>query len=439
MSEADALRAANIANNNAYLEELGFVASEGQRSDNNSNRTTDKPGSKRGVPVIATIQRQSARFQRKPSPNVEYKCDKCNITKRFKSPRALNCHRSFCYANPNYKPKWAYILTESERQQMTFHSSDEIDNSDVAEPKLIDFNQSIYEEQIDDDYDNDDDTKANDQNDGIINPITEFEKSQVKLCKFLYGDHYLECKTYDQMILAVQNYYKRPQISRKLNAQCAYNFSVEAGLSRKLGTKLLHVIKMFKPVLPVPRSIQGIESSVKKNVQRFQDCSKFTIPWTKKWKMNELKGFHSVKIYIRNVFEVLSHMLIDPEIMFVWKEHFHLSYHQSKDRDNNQVYSDVMTSNWAKESEDLVRIKDNEGYLMPLMFYTDGVQVSANVHNKITPVVITLGNFSDTLLQKDISKRVIAYLPNFKSYSKDLMISHIMAKLKISKTKVTSF
>ena len=86
-----------------------------------------------------------------------------------------------------------------------------------------------------------------------------------------------------------------------------------------------------------------------------------------------------------------------------------------------------------------MKIKNNEGYLMPIIFYTDGVQVSANVHNKITPVVITLGNFSDTLLQKDISKRVIAYLPNFKSYSKDLMISHIMAKLKISKTKVTSF
>ena len=97
-----------------------------------------------------------------------------------------------------------------------------------------------------------------------------------------------------------------------------------------------------------------------------------------------------------------------------------------------------MTSNWAKESEILVREKDNEGYLMPLIFYTDGVQVSPNVHNKITPVVITLGNFSDTLLQKDISKRVIVYLPNFKSYSKDLIVSHIMTKLKISKTKVTS-
>ena len=88
MSEADALGAANIANNNAFLEELGFVGAGGQRSEDNSNRTTDKPGSKRGVPAIATIQRQSATIQRKPTTNFEYKCDKCNITKRFKSPRA---------------------------------------------------------------------------------------------------------------------------------------------------------------------------------------------------------------------------------------------------------------------------------------------------------------------------------------------------------------
>jgi len=50
---------------------------------------------------------------------------------------------------------------------------------------------------------------------------------------------------------------------------------------------------------------------------------------------------------------------------------------------------------------------------LPLIFYTDGVQVSPHARNKITPVMITLGNFSDELLQKDISKRVVAYLPNF--------------------------
>ena len=94
-----------------------------------------------------------------------------------------------------------------------------------------------------------------------------------------------------------------------------------------------------------------------------------------------------------------------------------------------------MSSNWALGTEKLVIRKDPLGYLLPLIFYTDGVQVSASVHNKITPVIVTLGIFGDLLLQKDIAKRVLAYIPNFKSYSKDLMISHIMNKLNISKTK----
>ena len=129
-------------------------------------------------------------------------------------------------------------------------------------------------------------------------------------------------------------------------------------------------------------------------------------------------------------------MLIDPEIMFVWRDHIRMNYNRATDRENNHVYSDIMTSNWAYDTENLIRLKDNDGKLMPLVIYTDGVQVSANVHNKITPVIITLGNFSDLLIQKDISKRVVAYLPNFKCYSKDMIISHIMNKLKITKSKV---
>jgi len=132
-------------------------------------------------------------------------------------------------------------------------------------------------------------------------------------------------------------------------------------------------------------------------------------------------------------------MLIDPEIMFAWRKHVSFRYHVAKDRSNNQVYADVMTSNWAKETENLVLQKDPYGYLMPLIFYTDGVQVSDSVHNKVTPVIVSLGNFSDALLQKDISKRVIAYLPNFKCYSKALMISHIISKLGVSKTQARIF
>jgi hypothetical protein len=106
------------------------------------------------------------------------------------------------------------------------------------------------------------------------------------------------------------------------------------------------------------------------------------------------------------------------------------------DKDGEYVYSDVMTSPWSKETENLVLSKDPEGHIMPLIFYTDGVQVSSNARNKVTPVMVTLGNFSDELLQKDCSKRVIAYLPNFKGNSKDNIKAHLMRTLGICKTAV---
>ena len=455
MNEADALRAANIATNNAYMVHLGFsIGSENKKeSENelNERKTSKNPvNDNAGVESSSVIRRQSTRLQQRVVFGLEYKCDKCHIAKVFHSIRGLSMHQKmFCVSNPNYKPRWAFQLSDTEAQLMASHSNNNSQIDFLApEPNQVQcIDQLMYEqENIDvdedegnfDNIDTDIDSLPNITTHIELDPITSFEKTQVELCKFLYGDQYIHCQTYEQMIMVIQKHFQQPKMSNKLNAQIAYNFSVEAGLSRKLGTKLLRVIKVFKPNLPVPKSIQGIELSVRKCVQRFHGCVKLNIPWIKKWKMHELKGFQPIKIYVRNVFEVISHILVDPEIMFVWKEHFRIRYHHATDRDNNHIYSDVMTSNWAKESEILVRDKDNEGYLMPLIFYTDGVQVSPNVHNKITPVVITLGNFSDTLLQKDISKRVIAYLPNFKSYSKDLIVSHIMTKLKICKTKVTS-
>jgi hypothetical protein len=50
--------------------------------------------------------------------------------------------------------------------------------------------------------------------------------------------------------------------------------------------------------------------------------------------------------------------------------------------------------------------------------------------------MVTLGNFSDELLQKHFLKRIIACIPNFKGISKDNLKTHLMRTLGISKTAV---
>lgn len=460
----ESTRDANIAANNAFMEQLGFT-SGGLAANNFQSTKVVAPGEKaaakhrsREVKVAKADSippRQSQRLlqdEKKASTIGGYACRECNLGRIFPTIKGLNMHqkRGFCIALSNYKPNWSFQLTEEEKLQL-FQPDDveESRSSSFAEPKLMQsINQMVCENDdeqqnynsISSDQENLIPTQEEDDpNDGIDMerlPLTKFQSVQEALCKYLYGEHYLDCVSYEEMILAVQTYYKQPNLSGKLHEQFAYNFVVEAGLSRKMSNKLLRVIRLFKPLLVVPKSIRGIETRSKRTMNKFQDCVKLTIPWIQNWQMNELKGFKPIAIFVRNLFEIISYMLIDPEIMFVWRDHIRMNYNRATDRENNHVYSDIMTSNWAYDTENLIRLKDNDGKLMPLVIYTDGVQVSANVHNKITPVIITLGNFSDILIQKDISKRVVAYLPNFKCYSKDMIISHIRNKLKISKSKV---
>ena len=425
---------ANIAKNKHFLETLGLgndstikVSSLMQQNASSSRQKAASTDNSKGT-------RQSTRNKRMREKEVddnieEYRCKKCNIDKTFQNLHGLHLHQSrHCPAAINYKPKGFCQFTEDEynkifslnpTSQTTLKKTRSFTSHQmpVIEQDVFDMincpNEDIMDEcntlNMEGTVTEKPPTSAT--NDAILS----FANLQSKLCGIII---FIKC-------------------SKLLTDTSIYNFYLESGLSRKYGNKLLSLIRSFNPAFTVPRSIKGIESRVKKSMKQYNDCIKLSVPWVQKWKMNELKGFQPVKIYVRNLFEVISHMLVDPEIMFLWRSHIHLEYYRATDQQGNQVYSDVMSSNWALGSEIMVHQKDPNGYLMPLIFYTDGVQVSNSVHNKITPVIVSLGNFSDSLLQKDLSKRVVAYLPNLKCYSKALMVSHIISKCGISKTKVT--
>jgi len=452
----DEIRRINIKRNVEFLEQLGFTTTNSSNEGTSENDKRKK--SRRSNEYIESTSptRRSARRMKKieeaKQNNVEYTCKQCNNGKSYFNLHGLHIHqRQNCPAMKNYKPKNYYKLTDDELNKI-FHLH--ADNSSpqviatVEQPsaEICTVEQTIYEDQPDELYHEsdcindflDNDFVSNDGDNSRV--IATFLRSQENLCASLFGKRYIGCETYEEMVVSAQEHYLVSNNATKqqklLNDHQLHNFSVSCGLSRKHGNDLLRVIRAFNPTIPVPKTILGIENRMRNEMMKYNDCAKLSVPWIAKWRMHELKGFQTIKIYVRNIFEVISHMLIDPEIMWAWREHVMLRYRVAVDRSNKQVYSDVMTSNWAKETETMVLQKNPHGYLMPLIFYTDGVQVSASVHNKVTPVIVSIGNFSDALLQKDISKRVIAYLPNFKCYSKALMISHIMSKLGVSKTQV---
>jgi len=465
----DDIREENIARNNAFLENLGLgnnsairisshlrrnaASNSGQKAASNSGQKAASNSDVVETPPGGPRRSTRAKRIREGENHIEFKCKKCNVDKVFLTLHGLHLHqRRTCSASTNYKPKGFYGFTEEEYNQI-FHldtmttKSSTIANEDRAisntnQPMTI-IEQDIFDvanECNTDEVSNQKITKDIALVEATTSEtlISTFANLQNKLCSYLFGDKFITCKTYEEVINCIQCHYDTRNSNKVLHDANVYNFYLESGLSRKNGNKLLSVIRSFNPVFPVPRSINGIETRIKKSMKQHNNVIKLSIPWIDKWKMNELKGFQPIKIFVRNIFEVISHMLIDPEIMLLWRNHFKLKYFKATDQQGNHVYSDVMSSEWALHSELMVHEKDPNGHLMPLIFYTDGVQVSSNIHNKITPVIVTLGNFSDSLLQRDISKRVIAYLPNFKCYSKALMISHITSKCGISKTKVTS-
>jgi len=459
MSDSNEIRRANIERNHAFMREIGLGNSTLLQSEITSSVQNDQPANRKRT-IVATGESADASNSRRSSRLLEntnkekvskYKCDSCN--KYFDSNRGLNVHvvRKRCVGNANYMPAWYVDLHESEIQQMFSSQNSGAEQSSSNTTQEHEITQTIFEEERDVTgvtlYDHSDQMSEEPDmdleqpeldlfRDVEALPIETFSDLQIKLCSKLYGDDYINCQSYDDMILAIQQHYNGHHMQRALKEQAVFNFCSEFGLSRTAGDKLLALIREFRPAIPVSRSLRNSDKRIKKDVSAFNKITKINIPWIKDWKMNELKHLPSVNIYVRNIFEVISHMLIDPELMFVWQNHIRWRYNRALDLGDRHVFSDIMTSNWALESEKMVVMKDSDGFLMPIIFYTDGVQVSSSVHNKITPVVISLGNFSDTLLQKDISKRVIAYLPNFKCYSKDMMVSHLMTKLKISCNKV---
>ena len=185
---------------------LGFsIGSENKLSKDelNERKKSKKPVNDNAGVETSAIRRQSTRLQQRIVYGREYQCDKCHITKVFNSIQGLSKHQKrFCVSNPNYKPRWAFRLSDIEAQLMPLHSNN---NSQIdvlaAEPNQVHcINQSIYEhENIDEDevegnsdnIDKDTDSPPNITTHVELDPITSFEKRQVDLCKSLYGDKFI--------------------------------------------------------------------------------------------------------------------------------------------------------------------------------------------------------------------------------------------------------
>ena len=223
-------------------------------------------------------------------------------------------------------------------------------------------------------------------------------------------------------------------------AQAIFQIYNECNLSHSQRRKFSEAINALKPQYVMPLDSRTLANCDINSIKHYPKTA-MKIEWPESWEMEwmEQNSFPPIEIYYRDPIELISYLLIDPQIMFEHKDHVKFNYTEltevGPNGELNQAQGDVMTTKWVELSEKEIIELDPEGHILPIIFYSDGVCVSdSNVKNKITPVICSIGNFSDELMNKIFAKCVISYLPNFNSHSKEVLVQHLKETLDISYT-----
>jgi hypothetical protein len=133
--------------------------------------------------------------------------------------------------------------------------------------------------------------------------------------------------------------------------------------------------------------------------------------------------------------ELIADQCVNPIIHFLWKEHVHINYHKKTNSNNEDVYSDLMSSEWARKTLEDIRKIDPNGLLVPISLYADGVSIGMNGKANLIPVMMTLGWYSRELFKQDYGKMVIGYIDKLTDISDEILINHLMDVKQFSRTK----
>jgi len=195
----------------------------------------------------------------------------------------LNLHQSrSCVMSAEYKPKAFYSISDAELNKIFHVPSDSVpDNSNII------IEQTVFETEDEIGFDDMNDVKGlQEANEpistqttaSIRQPIDSLSTLQSKFGRHLFGETFMECRSYQEFIQCVQSHYSIKQFSRKLNGHRIYNFSLECGLSRKHGVKLLSLIRSFNPSTPVPKQYMGLKYRIKMDIEKYNDLVELNFP-----------------------------------------------------------------------------------------------------------------------------------------------------------------
>jgi hypothetical protein len=211
-----------------------------------------------------------------------------------------------------------------------------------------------------------------------------------------------------------------------------HEFGKKTKLSRDHGNELLDLIKLFDPRKDVPNSWKTLIRQAKMETKMYK-YSKKDVPWPISWKMDSWNTTlfgpvpDKVVIRVRDPVELLAYQCVDPQVQFLWQHEIRYEYSlEFNETTGSQSLGDLLTTPWAKENQDNIRLKDPTGILMPIMLYSDGVVVDKNSRQKLNSVLATCGNYGYELMKQNEAKFLLGNMPVISGVSEECVISHII-------------
>ena len=77
---------------------------------------------------------------------------------------------------------------------------------------------------------------------------------------------------------------------------------------------------------------------VKNKIESFlkvYDFDRIHVEWPRAWRMHMLNSIEPILLFQRDSMYSISGLLINPEIMYKYKDHVRFKYHESLDEDGN--------------------------------------------------------------------------------------------------------
>ena len=294
------------------------------------------------------------------------------------------------------------------------------------------------------DSDSDDDDDSDNLNGGVMfldenqpGPILCYYNYQKYLLELIYGKLVIDSVDLKDFFTRIQRTRNNIKDSQMMNV---YTFVKDCNMSRKNAQRMLRmVLDQDNHTHSSHTSWKSFERAVHHNIEIYRIHTK-DIPWPEHFRMKDWNHPNTscpanIKIRLRNPLELIADQCISPFIQFLWQDHINMRVYESFNSSGNKVYRDIMSSEWAKKTQEDIQEKDPNGILLPIILYSDGVALGQHMDTSLCPVMGTLGWYSKKLFQKDISKFVIGYIEKIENVSESILINHLVIVCNMSTTK----